>query len=80
MNSNNLLKIKWNLAFRDFFNHNGSGIFKSNQSYLREAVEWLARGQDSTPDDGVSRIFSLANGWNSSYPETTGYIIPTFLA
>jgi len=43
---------------------------------------WLARAQDmsTTHDGGVSKHFSLISGWGSSYPETTGYIIPTLLA
>src|SRR2546422_9237150 len=51
------------------------------------AIEWLVRAQDATPDDGASRAFSLAwrpyfgrGGWQPSYPETTGYIIPTLYA
>lgn len=42
------------------------------------AVNWLLRAQESTPDDGMGS-FHLVNGWSSSYPETTGYIIPTLL-
>jgi hypothetical protein len=44
-------------------------------------LAWLARAQDcsTTHDGGVSRHFSLLDGWAPSYPETTGYIIPTFL-
>ena len=30
-------------------------------------------------DGGVARAYSLIRGWNSSYPETTGYIVPTLL-
>ncbi|HYT90593.1 MAG TPA: hypothetical protein VEL76_17935, partial [Gemmataceae bacterium] len=46
-----------------------------------EAVAWLGRAQDHsrTRDGGVARDYSLLNGWNSSYPETTGYIVPTLL-
>jgi rhamnogalacturonyl hydrolase YesR len=48
---------------------------------VREAVGWLCRAQDfsTTRDGGVARHFSLLNGWGPSYPETTGYIIPTVL-
>jgi hypothetical protein len=49
---------------------------------ISEGIGWLGRAQDSsrTQDGGVARDFSLIRGWNSSYPETTGYIVPTFLA
>jgi aminoglycoside N3'-acetyltransferase len=45
------------------------------------ALKWLCRAQDMSRsnDGGVARAYSLLNGWNSSYPETTGYIIPTFM-
>jgi hypothetical protein len=48
----------------------------------REATfRWLCAAQDATPDGGVSGYFDLVAGrWSGSYPETTGYIIPTFLA
>ena len=52
----------------------------SDLDHLVAAAEWLARAQDVTADGGVSGRYSLRNGWSSSYPETTGYIIPTFLA
>ncbi len=48
---------------------------------LRAVLGWLARAQDhsATADGGVARHYSLATGWAPSYPETTGYIVPTFL-
>jgi len=47
--------------------------------HLREAVAWIYRAQDATPDRGVSHSYRLGKGWALSYPETTGYIIPTLL-
>jgi hypothetical protein len=44
------------------------------------AARWLARAQDVMPDGGVSYgyfPFRTAGGWRESYPETTGYAIPT---
>ncbi|HET7586533.1 MAG TPA: hypothetical protein VFL45_00470 [Gammaproteobacteria bacterium] len=47
--------------------------------HLAAAAEWLARAQDVTPDDGVAGWYDLKDGrWEASYPETTGYIIPSF--
>ena len=45
------------------------------------ALGWLCRAQDfsASGDGGVARDYSVLKGWASSYPETTGYIIPTFL-
>ena len=47
--------------------------------HVYEAAEWLLRAQQATPDDGVSGAYSFEDGWVASYPETTGYIIPTLL-
>lgn len=48
---------------------------------IDEAIAWLGRAQDNSRsgDGGVARHFSLITGWSASYPETTGYIIPTML-
>ncbi len=49
---------------------------------VEETLAWMGRAQDrSAPcDGGVARYFSLLTGWSASYPETTGYIVPTMLA
>ena len=48
--------------------------------HLRAAVEWLLRAHDASSDGGVAGRYTLSGGWTSSYPETTGYIVPTLLA
>jgi folate-dependent phosphoribosylglycinamide formyltransferase PurN len=52
----------------------------TDRDHLVAAAEWLERAQDSQTDGGVSGRYRLRRGWSSSYPETTGYIVPTFLA
>jgi len=48
---------------------------------LEATYAWLCQAQDAGTDDGVCGIFDLWSGtWSESYPETTGYIIPTLLA
>ena len=54
-------------------------------AHLKEAMTWLCRGQDVADSGGVARSYSLRfnrthgrRGWLDAYPETTGYIIPTF--
>jgi hypothetical protein len=51
------------------------------QRVILASIEWLSHAQDSSepPDDGVARHYSFATGWSASYPETTGYIVPTLL-
>jgi len=48
---------------------------------LDAVIDWLCVAQDRSlsADAGVARDYSLVRGWASSYPETTGYIIPTLL-
>ena len=43
-------------------------------------MTWLCRAQDQNGRGGVSALYYLGqNRWDIDYPETTGYIIPTFL-
>jgi len=46
---------------------------------LDEAMAWLCRAQDASGNGGVSKSYIAGKGWHHPYPETTGYIIPTFL-
>jgi hypothetical protein len=46
---------------------------------LQAAYQWLCTAQDASPDGGVPGLYNLLKGWGAPYPETTGYIIPTFL-
>lgn len=49
---------------------------------IEASINWICQAQDNSisRDGGIARDFSLNEGWNSSYPETTGYIIPTMIA
>lgn len=55
-----------------------------NRIHLDAAMAWLCHAQDVTKrdgmrDDGVAQTFLVrSRRWAASYPETTGYIIPTF--
>ena len=42
-------------------------------------MKWLIAAQDITEEGGVSRAWNIKNKWLDPYPETTGYIIPTFI-
>jgi uncharacterized protein YyaL (SSP411 family) len=67
---------------------NGRNNVKNNSmEHLEAAVQWICRAQDATADGGVARSYSLiynlyfeCSGWVASYPETTGYIIPTMFS
>ena len=42
---------------------------------LRSVVDWIFRAQ--RPDGGIAAYYSYLTGYSESYPEVTGYIIPT---
>src|SRR5690606_2591328 len=52
-----------------------------SDAVIDACLSWLCLAQDRsrTQDGGVARDYSLIDGWASSYPETTGYIVPTLL-
>ena len=56
-----------------------TGEIQSNEIHLNEAMKWLCFAQDITKCGGVSAGYSMDTGWRPPYPETTGYIINTFL-
>lgn len=45
------------------------------------ALDWLNAAQtfSASHDGGAARHFSLIGGWAASYPETSGYIVPTLI-
>ncbi|MBL8009164.1 MAG: hypothetical protein JNJ64_01050 [Flavobacteriales bacterium] len=46
---------------------------------LNAAMDWVGRAQDHSGDGGMGSLH-LVRGWGPTYPETTGYLIPTLLA
>jgi hypothetical protein len=59
-------------------------IEHDHRIHLRGAIDWLCRAQDVRNSQldagGVAAGWSFEDGWLPSYPETTGYIIETFIA
>jgi hypothetical protein len=55
-----------------------------HREHLEAVIGWLTRAQDrrnGQPDaGGVSAGWSFEDGWLPSYPETSGYIVETFIA
>ena len=65
-------------VFREQFGFDRTEVHEG-QVHLDKAINWLFHAQDMTPDAGVSQTYLVRNEhWANSYPETTGYIIPTF--
>jgi hypothetical protein len=59
----------------------GLGPDPGTKNAVDAGLKWLATAQDNSAsnDGGVARHYSLIKGWSTSYPETTGYIIPTLI-
>lgn len=53
---------------------------RSDREHLMATLAWLCKAQEVSGGSGVSAAFSLRDGWDVPYPETSGYIIGTFLA
>lgn len=55
-----------------------------DQTHLQAAIDWLCKAQDVRFNDfdrgGISAGWNFKDGWLRSYPETSGYIIETFIA
>jgi hypothetical protein len=77
----------WKALHRRLIVENLSGAWAQpvygHRQHLAATIDWLCRAQDmrdGTLDaGGVSAGWSFEDGWLPSYPETTGYIIETFL-
>lgn len=54
---------------------------RSDREHLEATIQWLCAAQDAAGGGGgVSAAYSLVTGWDVPYPETSGYILATFLA
>jgi uncharacterized protein YyaL (SSP411 family) len=61
-------------VFRQDFNYSP----EEKKAALDKAAGWLMTAQKAN-DDGGMGSYHLINKWSASYPETTGYIIPTLI-
>lgn len=79
--TNSSLFTRWRVMlivlWRDLFNRSNKHIDETIS--LRASIDWLCRAWQVTDGCGFSASYSLMRGWNRSYPETTGYLIPTLL-
>jgi hypothetical protein len=59
------------------------GPAHDDETHLAAALDWLCLAQDvcdgRSDEGGVSAGWSFEDGWLPGYPETTGYIIETFI-
>jgi uncharacterized protein YyaL (SSP411 family) len=53
----------------------------ATRQHLEGSVKWLLTARQHSSDNGIPAFFDLLRSrWASSYPETTGYTIPTLFA
>lgn len=50
-----------------------------DSEHAKACIDWLLLSADVCGKSGFSASYALKYGWDESYPETTGYIIPTLL-
>lgn len=48
---------------------------RPTEEALRLVIDWMLRAQQN--DGGIPAYYSLMRGYSESYPEVTGYIVPT---
>ncbi len=63
------------LAFEQRNLYSYATTVRSTADALQAVVNWILNAQ--RPDGGVAAFYSLLTGYSESYPEVTGYIIPT---
>ena len=63
----------------DYYNERRNLVY-SDKEHLKESINWLKFAANINNDGGVSSYYDVyTQKWGASYPETTGYIIPTLL-
>ncbi len=73
-----LFDVKRFLVKNNVFRQNFDYSSEEKKASLHKAAGWLIAAQKANKDGGMGS-YHLVNKWSSSYPETTGYIIPTLI-
>ena len=73
--------IKHPVQLKTFYEEIKGETIYQNIEHIKLAANWLLNAQNFGEDNGYSRGFYLYknSGWDKSYIETTGYIIPTMI-
>lgn len=72
--------ISQRIAELDELNSRLNSVLPDRQ-HLDAAMVWLRRAQQANPGGGVAAVYHMdRKQWGVDYPETTGYIITTFLS
>lgn len=66
---------KWRTTFEPRHLYSYTSTTVPTEDALRLLINWILNAQ--RPDGGIAAYYSLLTGYSDSYPEVTGYIIPT---
>jgi uncharacterized protein YyaL (SSP411 family) len=58
----------------------GLSLEHDDERHLDAAMQWLCLAQDACGGKGSKNLYGLKTGWGIAYPETSGYIMATYLA
>lgn len=77
-----LLDVMWAGDAKSVARFITAGLFSEHgdDKHLDAAMRWLCLAQDVCDGKGVANVYRLGTGWGIAYPETSGYIIATYLA
>ena len=70
-----LVSDKLHLTFERRNLYSYTSTRRSSGTVLNSLVRWMLDAQ--RPDGGIPAYYSLLTGYSESYPEVTGYIVPT---
>jgi hypothetical protein len=65
--------VKKKFAVQHLYSYASTKI--PTEDALRSVIQWIIRAQRR--DGGIAAYYSLLTGYSGSYPEVTGYIVPT---
>jgi rhamnogalacturonyl hydrolase YesR len=70
-----LLSDKFRVTFEQKHLYSYATTKRPSADVLNSVVRWIVDAQ--RPDGGIPAYYSLLTGYSESYPEVTGYIVPT---
>jgi hypothetical protein len=70
-----LVSDKARLTFEQRHLYSYATTRQASRDVLQSLLHWIIEAQ--SPDGGIAAYYSLLTGFSKSYPEVTGYIVPT---
>ena len=70
-----LVSDKVRLTFEQHHLYSYATTKRASSDVLQSLLRWIIEAQ--RPDGGIAAYYSLLTGFSKSYPEVTGYIVPT---